>query len=316
MLLLRREYVDGPESPELVLLHAEVRRTGASGEGVVARSTRVVAPAGAPGRRLAFLPVPEPGQGERFGVRYRFSAVRRGMEWYSPYYETGVPSDEVIADLHRIPEEGGGNLPPAAGRGHFRVTLPLAAGESASGVFRFGFGAMRKKPSPSLCRAAVDAGNGPAPVVEVPEALSVLKGRPMPYFLYHVSADGALRADKITSVRVVLRDEPGEVVSARMVWGDPGWRAVNLSAMEAKGFPEAGTSAADEFFAPDRDGFLAARHAVLSRLPAPRAFEAFVYGPSGSVAEYCFLVLIRRPDGTFAATWRNREGGGNWRVTL
>jgi hypothetical protein len=152
--------------------------------------------------------------------------------------------------------------------------------------------------------------------VEIPEALSVLKGRPMPYFLYRISSDGALRAVKIACARVVLRDEPGEVVSARVVWGDPAWRAVNLSAMEAKGFADAEVPAAKEFVAPDRDAFLAARSAGLSRLPAPRVFEAFVFGPSGSVAEYCFLVLVRLPDGTFAARWRNREDGGNWRVTL
>jgi hypothetical protein len=315
MLLLRREYVDDPEAPELVLLHAEVRRPDAPGGGIE-RFTRVVVPAGVPGRRAAFLPLPDPREGERIAVRYRFSAVRGGREWYSAYYEAGVPSDETIGDLYRIPEEGGGNLPPAPGRGRFRVALPLSAGENASGVFRYGFGAMRKKPSPALCRAAVDAEDGPAPVVEIPEALSVLKGRPMPYFLYHISADGALRADKIACARVVLRDEPGEVVSARVVWGDPAWRASNLSAMEAKGFAEAEAAAAKEFAAPDRDAFLAARSAGLSRLPAPRIFEAFVFGPSGSVAEYCFLVLVRLPDGTFAARWRNREGGGNWRVTL
>ena len=315
MLLLRREYVDGPEAPELVLLHAEVSRPDAPGGGI-GRSTRVVAPAGVPGRRTAFIPLPDPREGERFAVRYRYSTVRGGREWYSAYYEIGIPSDEAIGDLYRIPEEGGGNLPPAAGRGHFRVVLPLSAGENASGVFRYGFGAMRKKPSPALCRAAVDAGDGPAPVVEVPEALSVLKERPMPYFLYHVSADGALRAVKVACARVVLRDEPGEVVSARVLWGDPAWRAANLSAMEAKGFRDAEVSAAKEFFTPDHGAFLAARSAGLARLPAPRVFEAFVFGPSGSVAEYCFLVLVRLPDGTFAARWRNREGGGNWRVTL
>jgi hypothetical protein len=44
-------------------------------------------------------------------------------------------------------------------------------------------------------------------------------------------------------------------------------------------------------------------------------FEAFVYGPEGSVAEYCFQVLARRPDGSASAEWRNRDGG-NWTVTL
>jgi hypothetical protein len=315
MLLLRREYVDGPEKPEIVLLHAEGNSPDATGRRI-ARCTRVVAPAGAPGRRAAFVSLPDPREGERFVVRYRFSGVRDGLEWFSPFYETGVPSDEAIGDLYRVTEEGGGNLPPAPGCGHFLVTLPLEEGENAAGVFRYGFGAMRKKPSPALCRAAVDAGDGPAPVVEVPEALSVLKGRPMPYFLYHVSADGALHARKVACARLTLRDEAGEVVSARLVWGDPAWRASNLCAMEAKGFPGGAGAAQEEFFAEDRGAFLAARLSGLSRIPAPRVFEAFVFGPSGSRVEYCFLLLVRRPDGTLAARWRNREGGGNWGVTL
>ena len=315
MLLLRREYVDGPERPEIVLLHAEVNSPDAAGRRV-ARCTRVVVPTGAPGRRAAFVTLPDPREGERFGVRYRFSAVRDGSERYSPFYETFVPSDEAIGDLYRVPEEGGGNLPPAPGRGHFLVALPLEEGEKAAGVFRYGFGAMRKKPSPALCRAAVDAGDGPAPVVEAPEALSVLKGRPMPYFLYHVPADGALRACKVACARLTLTDEAGDVVSARLVWGDPAWRASNLCAMEAKGYPGGAGAAGEEFFAGDRDAYLAARFSVLSHIPGPRVFEAFVFGPSGSRVEYCFLTLVRRPDGTLAARWRNREGGGNWGVTL
>ncbi len=115
------------------------------------------------------------------------------------------------------------------------------------GTIRFGFGAMRKKPSPSLCRAAVDAGNGPAPVIEIPEALSVLKNRPMPYFLYHLSGDGILRSDKIACARITMPDADGDVVSARLVWGDPAWRAVNMSPMEAKGFPPGRHSAAEEY---------------------------------------------------------------------
>src|SRR5512134_1417211 len=278
MLLLRREYVDGPERPELVLLHAEVYSPDAAGRRID-RCTRVVAPTGAPGRRAAFVSLPDPREGERFVVRYRFSAVRDGTERISPLYETSVPPDGALGDLHRVPEEGGGNLPPAPGCGHFLVTLPLEEGEDAAGVFRYGFGAMRKKPSPALCRAAVDAGSGPAPVVEAPEALSVLKGRPMPYFLYHVSADGALHARKVACARLTLPDEAREVVAARLVWGDPAWRASNLCAMEAKGFPGGPGAARDEFFAENRDAFLAARLSGLSRIPGPRVFEAFVFGP-------------------------------------
>ncbi|MHB1012042.1 MAG: hypothetical protein ACYC37_03940 [Desulfobacteria bacterium] len=314
MLLLRREYLDGSEPPEIVLLHAEVTRDG-DPAGPTRRFSRVVVPSGLPGRRVAHLSLPEPGEGKRILVRYRFSTVRGGEERLSPWYEAMIPSDDAIADLYRIPEEGTGNLPPAPGRGTFLLVLPLGEGERASGSFRFGFGALRKKPSPSLCRAAIDAGSGPAPVIEAPEALSVLKNRPMPYFLYHVSADGKLRADKIACARITLADPDGVAVSARMVWGDSAWRATNLSLMEAKGWAH-GPSAADEFFAEDRAAFLAAREAALSLLPVPRVFEAFVFGPSGSRVEYCFQTVARRPDGGFAVQWRNRESGGNWVVTL
>jgi len=313
MLLLRREYRDGAEPPEIVLLHAEVGPPGGSA-GPPRRFTRVVVPADPPGRRVAYLPLPEPG--ERVNVRYRFSVVRGGEEMFSPTYEVEVPSDDAIADLYRIPEEGTGNLPPAPGRGHFRTILPLGVGERAFGPFRYGFGAMRKKPSPALCRATVDAGNGPAPVIEAPEALAVLKNRPMPYFLYHLSADGKLRSDKIACARIAFTDPAGEVVSARIVWGDPAWRATNLSLMEARGCAPGPGAAAEEFFAADRSAYLEDRKAALSRLKVPRMFEAFVFGPSGSGVEYCFQTVARRPDGGFGVRWRNREGGGNWRVIL
>ncbi|MGZ8447545.1 MAG: hypothetical protein ACXWWM_07165 [Candidatus Deferrimicrobiaceae bacterium] len=315
MLLLRREYCDGAEPPEIVLLHAEVTRHGGP-VGTTRRFTRAVVPSDPPGRRVAHLPLPEPGEGERVLVRYRFSTVRGGEERFSPPYEVSVPSDDAIADLYRIPEEGAGNLPPAPGRGHFRMVLPLGEGERASGRFRFGFGAMRKKPSPSLCRAAIEAGNGPPPVIEAPEALSVLKNRPMPYFLYHVSADGKLRADKIACARITLADPVGNVISTRMIWGDSAWRATNLSLMEAKRWAPGPGSAGDEFFAEDRAAFFAAREAALSLLPVPRVFEAFVFGPSGSGVEYCFQTVARRPDGGIEVAWRNREDGGNWVVTL
>ena len=315
MLLLRREYRDGDEPPEIVLLHAEVTRRGGPALPV-SRFTRAVVPSETPGRRVAHLPLPEPGEGERIHARYRFSTVRGGEERFSPWYEVAVPSDDAIADLYRVSEEGTSNLPPAPGRGHFRLVLPLGEGERASGQFRFGFGAMRKKPSPSLCRAAVDAGYGPAPVIEAPEALSVLKGRPMPYFLYHLSGDGKLRADKIACARIPFSDPEGVVVSARLIWGDSAWRATNVSLMEAKGFVSGPFAAAVEFFAEDGAAFLAAREAALSLLPVPRVFEAFVFGPSGSGVEYCFQTVSRRPDGGFEVRWRNREGGGNWVVTL
>jgi hypothetical protein len=321
MLLLRREYRDGAESPEIVLLHAEVTLQ----EGPVRRFTRAVVAPESPGRRVVHLPLPEPGRGERVRVRYRFSTVLRGEERTSPPYEEVIPSDDAIGDLYRIQEEEAGNLPPAPGLEHFLLLLPLAEGEHAAGSYRYGFGAMRKKPSPALCRASICTGNGMAPLIEVPEALSVLKNRPMPYFLYHLSGDGILRSDKIACARITLPDPDGSVVSARMVWGDPAWRATNFSLMEAKGcVPDSeGTvgglrwrDAREEFFTEDREAFYAAREAVLSLLPGPRVFEAFVFGPSGSGVEYCFQTVSRRPGGGFEVRWRNRDGGGNWTVTL
>jgi hypothetical protein len=315
MLFLRRDYYDGAESPELVLLHGEVI-SGRPGDETSSRCTRVVVPSGGPGRRVAYIPLPEPRKGESAVVRYRFSVARGGAEWYSPQYEVEVPSDDLISDLYHVAEEAPGNLPPAPGRGYFRTVLPLAEGEPSAGLFRYGFGAMRKKPSHSLCRAAVDAGGGPAPVVEIPEALSVLKNRPMPYYLYHVSGDGALRASKIACARIAVPDPAGDVVSARLVWGDSGWRAANVSPMEAKGFPPGPGVAAEEFFAADRDGYLAARAEALSRIAGSRVFEAFVFGASGARVEYCLHTVRRRGDGALAAEWKNREGGGNWEVVL
>src|SRR5674476_650632 len=105
MLLLRREYRDGAEPPEIALLHAEVTPRGGPA-GRSRRFTRAVVPSEVPGRRVAHLPLPEPGEGERILVRYRFSTVRGGEERFSPWYEVAVPSDDAIADLYRIPEEG------------------------------------------------------------------------------------------------------------------------------------------------------------------------------------------------------------------
>jgi hypothetical protein len=315
MFLLRREYRDGAERPDIVFLHAAVVPRGARA-GPPFRRSLVVAPTDEPGRRAAYIRVPEPDGDGGAAVRYRFSAVGGGAETYSPWFEVAVPSEGLISDLYRIPEDGPGNLPPAPGCDYFRLVLPLGEGERAGGTFRYGFGAMRKKPSVALCRAAIDAGNGPAPVVEIPEALSVLKNRAMPYFLYHVSGDGILHADKIACARVTLSDHEGEVVCARMIWGDPAWRAVNVSVMEARKAPAGLSAAADDGFAEDPEAFLAARFATLSRLPAPRVFEAYVYGPSGNRVEYCFLAVVRLPSGGNEVRWRNREGGGNWTVTL
>jgi len=174
---------------------------------------------------------------------------------------------------------------------------------------------MRKKPSSDLCRTILVMDGSP-PTIEIPEALSVLKNRPMPFFLYHIAGEkGPLVADKINCARLTLRDEAGEVVCARLVWSEPSWTAQNLSVMEVKNFSAQTGRASDYFFAAHREEFLRARWGALARHPLPRTFEAFVFGTEGSVIEYCFQVLVRRPDGSFAAQWRNRDGR-NWTVTL
>ena len=88
------------------------------------------------------------------------------------------------------------------------------------------------------------------------------------------------------------------------------------SAEAGRDAPAFVASASEEFFSEDRAAFLTAREAALSLLPLPHVFEAFVFGPSGSWVEYCFQTVARRPDGEFEVRWRNREGGGNWVVTL
>jgi hypothetical protein len=314
MLALRRLFIDGAARPELVLLHY----TAVSEETpdrVLARSTVVVPPSGEPGRRETRIFLPSPPPDGRLLVRYFFSTVGNGEEWFSPAYETAVPGEDGPGDCTRVEEEGRGNLTPAAGLGMFRLRLPLREDEPRTGTVRYGFGAMRKKPSPDLCRAGYPM-EGAAPEVEIPAALSVLKNRPMPFFLYHVAGDkGALAADKINCARLTLKDDAGEVLCARLLWSDPAWTAQNLSPMEVKNFVSEGGKASDNYFAADRGAFLRDRSDALARHPLPRTFEAYVFGPEGSVVEYCFQVLLLRPDGSVTAGWRNRDGG-NWSVTL
>ena len=142
---------------------------------------------------------------------------------------------------------------------------------------------------------------------------SVLKNRrclfPLP------PGKGELAADKINCARLTLRDDTGEVLCSRLLWSDPSWTAQNISVMELKNVAVGARKAGDVYFAADRDAFLRARLDALSRNPLPRTFDAYVFGPEGSVVEYCFQVLLRRKDGSVAAGWRNRDGG-NWTVTL
>jgi hypothetical protein len=314
MFQLRREFFDGPDRPELVLLHYTAAPKDAR-EDILGRSSLVMPPA--PGaRREVSLFLPEPTEGEPLSVSYFFSTVRNGREWFSPAYEVAVPAEGLAGNLVRIEEAKGGNLRPAAGWGTFRVPLPLREGETRTGAVHYGFGAMRKKPSPDLCRATLPLTGDRAPVIESPEALSVLKSRPMPFFLYHYTDDGpGLIADKIGSARITLEDREGDVVCARLLWSDTGWTAPNIRSMEAKNAPSSAGRDSGYFFAEDREAWLGVRERELAGRPVPRTFEGYVFGPSGSDVQYCFQVLRRLSDGSTAAEWRNREGG-NWTITL
>jgi hypothetical protein len=313
MLLLRREYSDGPESPELVLLHYAILEEGAGDPH--AGASLVMPSAGGDGRREVSLFLPEAAPGRSLALRYRYSTILGGHERFSPAFDLDLASAATTGEAIRLEEADPGNLRPAAGRGMFRLLLP-ARSRVPDAQVRYGFGAMRKKPSPELCRLTVPTGGG-TPVIEAPEALSVLKARPMPYFLYHVDpADGQLRQDKIAPARITFADDSGDVVAARMLWGDPAWGASNLTVMEVKNFGGGALGAAGHFFAEDPAAFAAERQRALAALPLPRVFEGYLAGPSGTEAEYCLQLVRRRDDGSLAVEWRNREGGGNWRITL
>ncbi len=305
MLLLRREYRDGAEPPEIVLLHAEVTRHGGPA-GPTRRFTRAVVPSETPGRRVAHLPLPEPAEGERILVRYRYSTVRGGEERFSPWYEVDVPSDDAIADLYHIPEEGTPNLPPAPGRGHFRLVLPLGGGGARIRALpvRLRRDAEKAVPValPRRHRRGIRSGaghrgpGGPLRPQEPADAVlpvPPLRGRETarrqdrvrPHHLRRSRRDRRLRPDGLGRFRMAGHEHLPH--GGQGVWPRPrrcrpghGW-----------------AGAADEFFAEDRAAFLAAREAALSLLPLPRVFEAFVFGPSGSAVEYCFQTVERRPDG-------------------
>jgi len=315
MYVLRRLFQDGFDRPELVLIHYSAAPEN-SPDTLLVRSTAVVVPSGIPGTRKVHLVFPRPPEGGRLRVRYFFSTVGGGQEWFSPAYDVLLPDPAIAGDVNEIEVEEEGNAVPAPGRGMFRLALPLRPDEPRTGTVRFGFGAMRKKPSLSLCRARVPLAHGEAPVVEVPEALSVLKNYPMPFFLYHVPEGGHVPlADKINGARITIRDAEGDIVCARALWGDRSWAASNLTVMEVKDFASAGAGASEYFHSGDREAFLKTRAAVLAGKPLPRTFEGFVFGPSGSVVEYCFQVLRLRSGGA-VASWVNAPSGRNWTVTL
>lgn len=315
MYVLRRLFHDGSERPELVLIHCTTTPEGSPGT-VLARSSAVVTPSGIPGVRQVRLFLPRPAAGTPIRASYFFTTVSGGREWFSPLFEVVLPGPAAEGDLSVIEEEGGGNTMPAAGKGTFRLALPLRPGVPPAGTVRFGFGAMRKKPSLSLCRARVAIVDGEAPVVEIPEALSVLKDRPMPFFLYHVPEGGTEPiADKISCARITIRDEEGDIVCARAVWGDRSWAAHNITVMEIKNFASPEGRSSEYFYSDDRETFLRTRSAALAGHSLPRTFEGFLFGPSGSVAEYCFQVLRLRGDRA-VASWINAPAGGNWTVTL
>lgn len=315
MIALLREFIDGPDRPDLVLIHYTAGPADSPGT-VLARSSAVVPPVPGSGRREVRLFLPTPAAGAALLVRYAFSVVRAGVLWSSPSYELVFPGTAGAADVLLVEEEAGGNLRPAAGRGAFRLALPLRDGEPETGTVRYGFGAMRKKPSESLCRASLPLDGKRAPVIEVPEALSVLKNRPMPFFLYHVTDGGVgLVADKINCARITFEDREANAGCAAVLWGCGSWKAPNLSMMEVKNLNPGKTGASACFFADDRERFLREREEALAGHPPPRTHEAFVFGPSGSDVEYCFLVLRRLAGGGVGAEWRNRDGG-NWTVRL
>ncbi len=315
MYALQRVYDTGPDGPELVLIHYTVCPEGIP-DRVLARASLVVRPEDGRSRREAVLFLPEPPPGRRLDVTYFFSTVRGGADALSPRYRLVVPAGATGADLSSVEEKGGGNLRPAPGMGMFRLVLPLRDGEPASGTAHYGFGAMRKKPSDALCRAAVPFSDGQPALVEVPEALSVLKNRPMPFFLYHrTDADVGLVADKINNARITMKDEPGDVACAILLWSEPSWKAPNMAVMEAKNAPAAAGPASGYFFAENRAAWVSARMRALAGLPVPRTYEAYVYGPAETTVEYCYLAMRVRDDGSVFAEWRNRDGG-NWRVTL
>jgi len=192
------------------------------------------------------------------------------------------------------------------------MILPLGEGERASGTFRFGFGAMRKKPSPSLCRASVDAGNGPAPVIELPEALSSSKTARCRTSCT-TFRDGKLRADKIACARITLADPDGDVVSARMVWETA--RAGHEPLPHgAKGYRPVRACGRGIFF--DRPGGIPRGAGDGTFPPAgPRVFERSCSGPrerSGVLLPDRRAPAGRRLRGTVAEP----EGGRNWVVTF
>ncbi|MGZ9162572.1 MAG: hypothetical protein ACXW4J_06040, partial [Candidatus Deferrimicrobiaceae bacterium] len=75
-------YHDGFDRPELVLVHYAASPEGSS-EDVLVRSTAVVTPSKLPGMREVHLFLPRPGEGVRLSVRYAFSGVGGGTEWFS-----------------------------------------------------------------------------------------------------------------------------------------------------------------------------------------------------------------------------------------
>ena len=112
MYVLRRLFHDGPDRPELALIHYTASPES-SPEIVLARSTIVMTPSGVPGTRYGHLFLPRPQGDERLRVRYFFSTVGRGREWFSPPYEVLLPGPATEGDVSVIEEEGQGNLPPA-----------------------------------------------------------------------------------------------------------------------------------------------------------------------------------------------------------
>ena len=115
MHALRREFVDGPDRPDLVLIHGTAVPAGTS-EPLLARFSTVVPESSRPGRREVRLFFHDSPDGSPIRVRYFFSSIRSGEEWFSPAFELLLPDPEAGSDLLFLEEEEGGNLRPAPGR--------------------------------------------------------------------------------------------------------------------------------------------------------------------------------------------------------
>ena len=251
-------FIDGAVRPELVLLHYTATLESAPDQEI-ARDSLVMPPSAEPGRRETRLFLPSPRRDAALRLRYFFSTVGGGAEWFLPVYEVAVPGEDVSGDLAPVEEKGGGNLAPAAGLGMFRLRLPLRERRNADGTRSIRLRGDAEKTVPGPLPREIrhgrkrPRGRSSGNAVGAQEPADAL-------FLYHVAGErGELVADKINCARLTLQDNEGEVVCARLFWGIPPGTPRNLSVMEVKKFASGEGKASDYFFAGDREAFLRAR---------------------------------------------------------